>query len=79
MDLHQSEASGLYSKHIIILNDTSRVVSDVTLWNITLGLSITILEASFTLICDVYSTGITHDDCQLMTIICLKYMPQHAQ
>jgi hypothetical protein len=44
-------------------------VSDSTIWSVTLELSITTLEASFTLIYDVYSTGITYDDCQI--IICL--------
>ncbi len=37
-------------------------VSDTKIWSITLELSIMILEASFTLIYDVYSTGITYDD-----------------
>jgi hypothetical protein len=37
-------------------------VSDATIWSITLESSITILQASFTLICDVYSTGISYDD-----------------
>jgi len=37
-------------------------VSDATIWSVTLESSITILEASFTLIYDVYSTGITYDD-----------------
>jgi hypothetical protein len=36
--------------------------SDATIWSITLESSITILEASFTLICDVYGTGISYDD-----------------
>ena len=32
-------------------------VSDATIWRVTLGLSIMILVASFTLIYDVYSVG----------------------
>ncbi len=32
-------------------------LSDATIWSVTLELSITILEASFTLIYNVYSTG----------------------
>ncbi len=35
-------------------------VSDATIWRVTLGLSIMILEASFTLIYDVYSTAIPY-------------------
>ena len=34
------------------------------------------LEASITLIYDVYSTGITYDDLHLMIIICLQYRQQ---
>jgi hypothetical protein len=45
-------------------------VSDGTNWSFTLESSITILEASFTFLYDVYGTGITYDDCQLK-IICL--------
>ncbi len=45
-------------------------LSVATIWSITLELSIMILHVSFTLIYDVYSTGITYDDCQLMIIIC---------
>ncbi len=37
-------------------------VSDATICSITLESSITILQASFTLIYDIYSTGITYDD-----------------
>ncbi len=48
-------------------------VSDVTIWRVTLESSIMILEASFTLIYDVYCTGVTYDDCQLMIITCLKH------
>jgi len=39
-------------------------VSDATIWSIILELSIIILDASFTLVYDVYSTGITYDDHQ---------------
>ncbi len=38
----------------------------------TLELSITILEASFTLVYDVYSTGISYEDHQLMRIINIR-------
>ncbi len=51
-------------------------VSDAPIWSITLESSIMILEASFTLIYHVYSTGITFDDCQLMIIKSLLYLPQ---
>ncbi len=37
-------------------------VSETTIWSVTLEPSTTILEASFTLIYNVYSTGVTHDD-----------------
>ncbi len=33
--------------------------SDATTQSVTLELSVTVLDASFTLICDVYSTGVT--------------------
>jgi len=62
--------SGIYYKHITIINDTS-LVSVATIWSITLESSNTILEASFTFIYDVYSTEITYDDCQLTIVICL--------
>jgi hypothetical protein len=45
-------------------------VKDTTIWSVTLQLSIKILDTSFTLIYDVYSTGVTYDDRQ-WTIICL--------
>ncbi len=37
-------------------------MSDATIWSVTLEPSITILDASFTLIYNVYGTGVTHDD-----------------
>ncbi len=40
-------------------------VSDAAIWSVILESSITILEAPFTLIYDVYSTGVTCDDRQL--------------
>jgi hypothetical protein len=51
-------------------------VSEATIWSATLESSITILEASFTLIYDVYSADVTYNDCQLMIVICLQYMPR---
>ncbi len=47
------------------------LVSEATIWSITLESSITILEASFTLIYNVTSTGVTYDDCQLTIIMFL--------
>ncbi len=44
-------------------------VSYAIIWSVSLESSIKILEASFTLIYDVYSTGIAYDDHQLMIII----------
>jgi hypothetical protein len=49
--------------------------SDATIWSITLELSSTVLEASFTLIYNVYSTGITYDDHKLTIVIHLQYRP----
>jgi len=37
-------------------------VSDATIWSIALQPSNMILETSFSLIYDVYSTGVTHDN-----------------
>jgi len=55
--------SGLYYKHIKIkTTPLESSVSGAIIWSITLELSITILPASFTLINDVYSKGITYDD-----------------
>jgi hypothetical protein len=51
-------------------------VSDATIWSITLESSNTIQEASFTLIHDVYSTGVTYDNCQLTIAICLSSRSQ---
>jgi hypothetical protein len=39
-------------------------VSDATIWSVTLESSITILELSFTLIYNVYNTGVTYGDHQ---------------
>ncbi len=47
-------------------------MSDATVWNITLELSIVILEASYLLIDDVHRTDITYDDYQFTIIICLQ-------
>jgi hypothetical protein len=55
------------------------LVSDATISSITYELPIAILEASFTLICDVYSTGITYDNYQLKIVICLYYRPLDRQ
>ncbi len=44
-------------------------VSDITIWIITLELSVTILEVSFTLIYDIYSAGITYDANRNMFIV----------
>ncbi len=44
------------------------LLSDATIESITQNLSIVILEESFYLIYDVYSTGNTYDDYQLKII-----------
>ncbi len=46
-------------------------VSDATIMSIAVESSIMFLEASFTIIYDVYSTGVTYDDWQLMIVTCL--------
>jgi hypothetical protein len=51
-------------------------VSYVTIWYITLELSSKILEALFTIIYDVFSSGVTYDDQPLLIVICLKYRAQ---
>ncbi len=38
-------------------------VSDTTIWSITLESSVTIPDASFTHIYEVYGTDIAYDDC----------------
>jgi len=75
---HHSDQSGnklprgQYYKHIKIVNDAlESSVSDATIWNVTLESLITILEASFSLIDDVNSTGVNYDNRQLTIIICL--------
>jgi hypothetical protein len=60
----------LYYKHIIIINDDSRVVSKrhSKLWRhflATLEVSFRLLESSIMLLVNIYSTGITHDNCHL--------------
>jgi hypothetical protein len=47
-------------------------VSDDTIWSII----ITLLESSSMLLENIYSTGINHDHCHMMIIICLYYRPQ---
>ncbi len=46
-------------------------VSGATVWSITLESSITITEASFTLINDAFGKGVTYDERQFMIVICL--------
>ncbi len=43
-------------------------MSVATIWSVTLKLSIMILEASFTLIYDVFSTVITYDDYHMFIV-----------
>jgi hypothetical protein len=42
-------------------------VSDATIWSVALEPLVTILEASYTVIYDVYSTDINYEDCKLIT------------
>jgi hypothetical protein len=46
---------------------------DVTIWSITLELSISLLEASFVLLEDIYSTGRSGFNRQITIVACLQY------
>jgi hypothetical protein len=46
-------------------------VRDATIWSVTLESSIMILKEIFSLIYDVYSTGITYENHRLTIIMCL--------
>jgi hypothetical protein len=46
-------------------------VSDATIMSIAVESLIVILGASFTIIYDVYRTGVTYDDWLLMIVVCL--------
>jgi hypothetical protein len=62
-----------YYKHITIVNDDSRVVR-MTLQIVALPIIIilTALEVSFMLLENIDSTGVTHDDQNMMIVIDLK-------
>jgi hypothetical protein len=62
--------SGLHYKHIIIVNDDSRVVRMT--FQVVASPTIVILmtlEVSFMLLENIYSTGITHDDHHMTIVI----------
>ncbi len=61
--------SGLYYKHITIVNDNSVMMLQVVASH-TIVILIT-LEVSFMLLANIYSSGITHDDRHVMII---KYL-----
>jgi hypothetical protein len=68
----------LYCEFPRLSNDTSRIVIEDSGVMLQIVASLTddskshiYLEASFTLINDVYGTGITYDDCHMMILICL--------
>ncbi len=48
-------------------------MSDDTIYSMTLDESIIILDVSFTLIYDVYRTGITYDDCYMLIVQATDY------
>ncbi len=50
----------------MLMTPLESLVSDATIWSITLEVLITNLDLSFTLIYDVYCRGITYDNRQLM-------------
>jgi hypothetical protein len=68
----------------MIVNDTSIAVSERHhnlerhLWSSIMLLmsSVMLPELSNTLLENIHSTGVTHDDCHMMTPICLKYRLQ---
>ncbi len=69
--------SGLYYKHITIVNANTRVVKMVL--QVVASPMIVILvtlEASFTLIENIYSAGVTHDNQHMTIIIYFKDRPQ---
>ncbi len=43
------------------------MVNDTTSWSVTLELSGTLLESSIMLPENIYCTGVTHDNCHMMT------------
>ncbi len=61
--------SGLYYKHITIVNDDSmmtlQVVASPTI------IILTTLEVSFMLLANIYGRGITYDDCPVTILIYL--------
>jgi hypothetical protein len=67
---------GLYYKHITIVNDNSRVIR-MTLQVATSPtiLILMTLEVSFMPPENIYSTGLTRDDCHTMIVIYLLYRP----
>jgi hypothetical protein len=56
-----SKKSGLYYKDMTIVNDA-------TSWSITLESPITLLELSIMLTENIYSTGFTHDDRNILIV-----------
>jgi len=61
------KASGLYYKHIMIVNDDSIMTLQVVVSPTIVIL--TTLEVSFMLLANIYSTGVTHDSCRVMIVI----------
>jgi hypothetical protein len=58
------DTCGLDYKNMTIVNDDC-----TTIWSITLESSIILLELSIMLLENIYSTGVTHDDRHLQSII----------
>ena len=64
--------SGVYYKHITIVNDDSRVI--ILTLQVVASPTIVILktlEVSFMLLENIYSTGTTHDDRHMTNVIYL--------
>jgi hypothetical protein len=66
---HPSVISGLYYKHIMIINDDSIMMLQVVVSPTIIIL--TTLEVSFMLLANIYSRGDTQDDHHVMIVIYL--------
>ncbi len=58
---------GLYNKHITIVNDDSVMTLQIVVSPMIVIQ--TTLEVSFMLLANIYSRGVTHDDCHVMIVI----------
>ncbi len=69
---YSTDPCDLNYKHITIVNDNSRVIRiELQVLASTTIVILTTLEVSFTLLENIYSTDITHDDSYMMIVIYL--------